>query len=327
MSRRLRVLPRGLHAKLALAFLLMSCVPLSVLLMVAGWFVFPYSQELFPWLSSFFIDPRTDPTGTTWWLWTVMGLTLLVSILGCAYLGMKIVEPLVQVSEKAKRLVEDPTYRGHVEEQDGELGDVARALNTLAGRVDHLLVLSQNGSTPSSEGLNAAKRTALLSSLGELNELMRKGTMLDALLTQLVERLAAIEEHMFGFLCLQPTDSFQICAHHAAGIEASKLKALVFESSSVTIDAGHPPTTETSRHLQDVLEASNVLMQPILFRGRPIGVLAIGNHESRYTFPREWQEFLKIFAGHISVAMEWDQLARKTPRDMMDRRPQGSENR
>ena len=114
LPSRFQLLPRGVQAKLTLAFILMSCVPIAMLVWIAAWYAFPYTRELFPALGRFIVDAQVDPTAATWWLWAVIALTILVATLGGVYLTMKIIEPVTRMSREAKRLAEDPTSEGEL---------------------------------------------------------------------------------------------------------------------------------------------------------------------------------------------------------------------
>lgn len=306
-----RLVPTGMRAKLIWAATLMSCVPLTVLIVFVGWFVFPYTREAFPWLERFFIDPRTDPTVGTWWLWAVLALTSLISLLGGAYLTAKIVQPVLRVSREAKRLADTPELTGEIPEQEDELGDVTRALNQLTGRIrENMQELKQFGERTNQINAEIHRRMTMLASLLQIGELIGKFTDLEAVLDLVVERLGTVEDQAFSFLCLQPTEGLNIVPRRGHQIDVESLAQCAFESFATVIDTVHHPT-EPARTLWEGLGRPNLILQPIPLRGQRMGMLAFGNRRAGYLFSPELIDFVSVFAKQISIALENELLLRK----------------
>jgi len=301
-----------MHAKLTWAFILMSCVPIGVLLFVAAGFAFPYTRELFPLLARLLVDPRTDPTGASWWLWAVIALTVVVATLGTVYLTMKIIEPVLQVSQEVKRLAENPSGEGVVTMQEGELGDLTNAVNQLTARIrTNMAELNQVGERTSQINLEIQKRMVILASLLQIGECIGSGKDLEAVLDLIVERLGSSEgPHAFSALCLQPHEVLRVTLRRAHQLDTKRLAQVVFDASSVRIDADHPPT-EASKVLWEALGRPNLVMQPVMLRSHVIGVLAIGNHRPSHVFTPELIELVSVFAKQTSIALENELLLSK----------------
>lgn len=306
-----QVMPTGLRAKLMWAAVLMSCIPLTVLIVFVGWFVFPYTREAFPWLERFFLDPRMDPAGGTWWLWGVLALTALVSLLGGAYLMVKVVQPVLEVSREAKRLADHPELDEAVPEQEDELGDVTRALNQLTGRIrESMQELKQFGERTNEINTEIHRRMTMLASLLQIGELIGKATNLEVVLDLVVERLGTVEDEAFSFLCLQPTEGLNVGLRRGHQIDVQALAQCAFEFSSVIVDAGHRPT-EHARPLWAKLGQPNLVFHPVQLRGQRVGMLAFGNRQPGYAFGPELVEFVSVFAKQVSIALENEFLLRK----------------
>ena len=308
---RFRLLPHGLQAKLTWAFILMSCVPIGMLLLIAAWYAFPYTREVFPVLANFMVDPKVDPTTATWWLWAVIALTIIVATLGSVYLTIKVVEPVLRMSQEATRLAEDPTTEGQVGEQEDEFGDLAKALNSLTGRIrDNMLELKTAETRTKQINIEIQKRMVILSSLLQIGELIGSGKDLDTVLDLIVTRLGTVEDHGFSFLCLQPHDGIQAALRRAHQIDVKRITQSVAVTSSVIIDAEHPPT-DTDRALWEALGRPNLVIQPVLVRQRILGLLAVGNHEPHYTFSPEMIDLTSVFVKQGAIALENELLLRK----------------
>jgi len=308
---RFQLLPQGVQAKLTLAFVLMSCVPIAMLLWIAAWYAFPYTRELFPTLGRFIVDAQVDPTAATWWLWAVIALTILVATLGGVYLTMKIIEPVTRMSREAKRLAEDPTSEGELGQQEDELGDLANALNSLTGRIREDMVELKGAETRTKQiNLEIQKRMVILSSLLQIGELIGSAKDLDTVLDLIVDRLGGVEDHAFSFLCLQPHDGLQVTPRRAYQLDVKRLTQSLAATSSVIIDAEHPPI-DTDRPMWEALGRPNMLMQPVIVRQRIMGLLAVGNHEPQYVFSPEMVDLVSVFAKQAAIALENELLLRK----------------
>ena len=79
------LLPSGIRSSVIWAFLCMSTVPLVMLMLIAGWFAFPYVREFYH-LERWF-PMIAASSQAMWWVWSLIFLTTLISLLGSAYLA------------------------------------------------------------------------------------------------------------------------------------------------------------------------------------------------------------------------------------------------
>jgi len=283
--------PTGVRAKLTWAFLLMSVVPLVVALLLAGWFAFPHSREAtqqrYPMLA--------DAFGVSWWLWALLALTVTIAVLGAIYLTVQIINPAL-----ASRATRPPDGRDDAD----ELSNLAGHLHQLTGRVRSTMAeLRQVGEQTAEINQEVQQHMVVLSSLLQIGEQISQGDDVESVLDLIVEKVSMVEPTLFGFLCLQPIDSLPVAARRAVKFDQEQLKQFVFESSSAVIDATRPPQRPMIE-LWEGLGRPNVVMQPVIVRHRPIGILAVGNFDAGYTCRPRLVETVSVFANQASLALE-----------------------
>lgn len=308
--RRLILLPKGIRSKLLWAFLLMSVVPLVMLFLVAAWFALPYVREFYH-LERWF--PLIDnPRDSTWWLVGLIGLTVAIALLGSLYLGMKVVEPVIHLSHKAKRLAEGHFDHELPVERDDEVGDLTSVLNQLTSRIrENMFELKQFGERTTQLNLEIHKRVVTLSGLLQIGELISNGAELNVVLDLMVEKLAQVDGQGFSFLCLQVLEDLPVTRYRASGIEVSQLKALAFEPTQTLIDSNHA-AAKPLHATWEQLDRPNLLLQPVLIRNHPVGVLGTGNRHAGYRWSPELVDLAAVFGKQVSIAIENELLLRKT---------------
>ncbi len=310
--RRLALAPSGIRSKLVWSFILMSAVPLIMLLLVAGWFAFPYVREFYQ-LERWF-PMITSPTTSTWWLMGVIGLTVFISLLGSAYLAVKLVEPVIYLSHEASQLAQgDFSHELKLEhEPKDELGNLTTALNQLTSKIrDNMVELKQFGERTNQINLEIHKRVIILSGLFQIGELISSGSDLNVVLDLLVEKLALLDEKSFSFLCLQPIEGLSLTLRRAHQVDVSKLTNLVMSSSQVLVDAHHPPPRDFAETWEE-LDRPNLILYPVMIRNRCFGILGVGNPNRDYVWSSEWVDLVGVFVKQASIALENELLLRKT---------------
>ncbi|MBI2885271.1 MAG: diguanylate cyclase [Candidatus Omnitrophica bacterium] len=309
--RRLGVVPQGIRLDVLCAFLLMSVVPLVVLLLVAGWFAFPSVREFYH-LEQWF-PLIASPSEATWWLLSILTLTMAISLLGSAYLAVKIITPVIHLSHHAKSLAAgDYDARMTDDARTGELGDLSAALKKLTSQIrTNMVELKQLGDRTTQMNFEINTRMVMLSGLLQIGELIGGGAGLDIVLDLVVEKLALLDPQGFSFLSLQPVEGLPVTLRRSHNVDLGRLTIPPPKPATVTIDAGHRPSAGLEP-LWKQLDGANVVLQPVFVRGKPVGMLGVGNRYPEFAWTQESVDLAGIFAKQISIALENDLLLRKT---------------
>jgi len=288
----------------------MSAVPLVMLLLIAAWFAFPDVRAFYQ-LERWFPLIAT-PTSTTWWLIGIIALTVFISLLGGVYLTIKIIEPVIQISHEATQLAKGEVGKELPVSRADELGDLTSALNQLTGRIrENMLELKQFGERTTQINLEIQKRVVMLSGLLQIGELISSGAELDVVLDLVVEKAALLDDQGFSFMGLQPIEELPITLHRAHGVDLKSVGSLWVDSAQAVIDAKNLPTPKLLSPWEQ-LDRPNLIVQPLLVRSRPVGVLGIGNRRHSYAWSPELIDLAAVFATQTSIALENEVLLRKT---------------
>jgi len=205
--RGLRMAPQGLRVKLTLSFILMSVIPLIMLILMAGWFGLPSVREFYQLERWFPIIENS--AAVTWWLIGLITLTACIAFLGSIYLTIKLITPVIRLSQEAKAIAATGEFDRQlpVSEDDDELSDLTAALNQLTSRIrTDMSELNKFGEKTNEMNLEINRRVVMLSGLLQIGELLGSGTELDVILELIVEKLALQEDQGFSLLALQPVE-------------------------------------------------------------------------------------------------------------------------
>ena len=307
---RAALIPTGIRLKLLLAFVLMSAIPLTMLMLLAAWFALPSARDFYH-LERWFPLIAT-PQEAAWWLFGVLALTVLVAFLGGLYLAIKIIQPVIDLSHGATQLAKGESNRPLSSGLGGELDDLSWAFNQMTTRIrDNMGELKQFGERSSQINLEIHKRVIMFSGLLQIGELVSRGGELDVVLDLVVEKLALLENRGFSFLCLQPLEDLPVTLRRGNGIDVDTLRSTIFDSVSTFIDAAHP-ASDTMRPTWEQLGRPNLLVQAVSVRQHVIGVLGVGNFDPDSQWSPEMVDLIAIFAKHASLAIENELLLRKT---------------
>ncbi len=309
--QRLIVLPTGIRLDLLTAFLLMSAVPLVVLLLVAGWFAFPNVREFYH-LERWFPLIAT-PSDSTWWLLSVLTLTMAVSLLGSLYLAAKIIKPVIHLSHHAQSLAAGDYDAAMTEEaRAGELGDLSAALNKLTSQIrTNMVELKQLGDRTTQMNFEINTRMVMLSGLLQIGELIGSGVGLDMVLDLVVEKLALLDPQGFSLLSLQPIEDLPLTLRRGHNVDLDRLTWPPPKPVPVMMDATHRPPTGLEP-LWKQLNQPNLVLHPVFIRGKPVGALGVGNRYPGFGWAQEFVDLTAVFAKQVSIALENELLLRKT---------------
>ena len=302
------MMPTGLRAKLAWAYIVMSVVPLVVLLLVAAWFAFPRVRDFYH-LDRWF--PLIASPDSAWWLIGVLLLTVMVSLLGGLYLTLKVVDPVIRLSRGASKLAHGDCNLALPAADQDELGELTRSLNQLTSRIrQNLVELKHYGEQTSHLNLEIHNRVLCLSGLLQVGELIGAGAPLDVILDTVTEQVASIDEQQFSFLLLQPLPELSLTLRRACRLDASRLSAMPCESIPTVIDAKHP-APDSVKAAWERLDRPNLILQPVLLHNRLVGVLGLGNRLADAAWPEELVDLIRLFVKQTAIAIESALLAQR----------------
>lgn len=297
--------PTGIRATLALGLLAMSAVPLLILLLLAGWFAFPSVREFYQ-LERWFPMIR-QPAEATWWLIGILALTILLAVLGMAYLAVTLIHPILRVHRGVQELARQGYHLDAPTSGADELGELSETLTQLMTRVRQELSIDDTAWGRNGHGKPAASLAGLL----RIGELISQGAELVSVLDRIVEEAAAMDPQAFSFLCLQPTPDVPCGARRAFRISIEQVSTTAFDAVPVLIDASHPPSP-AMHAIWESLGCPCLLLRPVMVRHRMVGMLGVGLPSASAHWPADAVDVVALFVKQTAIAIENERLLRET---------------
>lgn len=301
--KSLSLFHRGLREKLAVAFALMSVVPLLVLGYVVANYIFP----------------ERGPLGD---LSLVVGLAAFISLLGF-WVVKKLVAPVIRMAQEARGIAAgDWSGRVRIDSAD-EIGQLGAALNQITARVqENMSQLRTYGEQVRDLNLEINQRMIALSHLLQVSNLIGQSARLDEVMRFILDKLTHLEEAQLACLMdLSGEEDFVVrmaCGGEGVDEEpllhrrlrAPGLKRVLARKQTLVLDGRSADSTE-GKALRQFFGLPNVVVLPLSSAGQGHGLLVCGNAKPDFTFPQEVLDLLRVFAKQMGIAIENDLLQRK----------------
>jgi diguanylate cyclase (GGDEF)-like protein len=167
------------------------------------------------------------------------------------------------------------------------------------------------------------KRVVVLSSMLQMSYLIAQGAKLEEVLKLATEKSRLLANSDIAYLFFRERGEETFCMKAADGVSAKQLLKISIDSKDElfnrVISANKPLIIDSQnilpRNLITVLQErfnlNNTFALPVYLRGEVIAILGIGNTREAFTYRKEDEELLDIFAKQIAIAVENDILVRR----------------
>jgi diguanylate cyclase (GGDEF)-like protein len=301
----LSIINKGLRYKLAVAFSLMTVIPL----LSCAYIIYP---QIFP----------VKPSGANVDL--VLFLSLVISVLGLI-VARSIADSVVSLAMDAKKIAGGEYERRIPVSSDDEIGNLGQSINLMSQKIkSNLEELKGYGQSMKDINVEIHKKVLALSSLLQIGDVISSGTpQVDLLLSLAVEKAAGLFDSGYGVLYLARGNTGEFIAKTSHNIEKEKLGELVvrFGGGAVLDKAlqGRKPlkidgSTKITKELEEFRKACNVrniLAVPLGSDRAVFGLFVIGSRLSDFRYSADDVDLIAVFAKHITIAIESDVLNRK----------------
>lgn len=297
------LLPKGFKDKLAVAFGLMSVIPLLVLVYIVNTYVFPDAKQ-------------------------IGNVSLIVAIAGfIAMLGLAVtrgfVMPVIKLASEAQAIARGELDR-RVEVGSDEVGSIGSALNQITQRVrDNMAQLSSYGEQTKQLNLDINRRVLTLSHVLQVSNLISQSAKIDEVLTFILEKLTQIEEAELNCLleaaeggdeftvrACSGTDRGQTQALQGARFSSPWLRKVLSEGRVRVVDQGREQG-QALELLEKQFGMANAVLQPVITMRREMAVLLTANRKPGFTFREDSLDLLRVFGQQVAIAVENDLLAQR----------------
>jgi diguanylate cyclase (GGDEF)-like protein len=205
--------------------------------------------------------------------------------------------------------------------RDDEIGELGKALNQLTEHIkDNMDELKIYGERTKLINLQINKQVVVLSGLFEISNLITKNATLKDIFQITMSRLSQIANSSIAFVIFKTGDTFDIAAHYGLGVDvlgalkmpvnAYMLTPLLSLDTYLKSDNSSPPENRKAELLK-LLNAKNILIQPVVVQHMAIGVLGVGNSLDNFRYTDEDVELTSVFVKQLAIAVENDFLSKK----------------
>ncbi|MBI4355334.1 MAG: diguanylate cyclase [Candidatus Omnitrophica bacterium] len=314
--------PRGLTYKRAIVFCLMSGFPLLVMVLLAGLYIYPYTD----WLKPIFPIAQ-DPMASIKWVTLVIVLTMVVSLVGWVVF-MEIIAPIITIARETEIIAKGHIERDVTVKREDEIGDLSAAINTMTSRIrSNMEELKQFGDRTKELNLDIHKKILALSNLLQVGNLISQKTPMDELMPFAVQKLYQInEDDIIALLLMQPDAEHgqpELIVRATAGcpdrqtlilqslVTAPLFRQAVQSQTVQLIDQAHPAAEAESASVLERLGCTNLVLIPVTVKGKCFGLFVCLNTLAQRAFQDDYLEVVKVFAKQVAIASEHDFLVKK----------------
>lgn len=303
--KKISMINKGLRYKLAIAFSLMTVIPLLAFLYV----VYPL---IFPGVPSFV---HAD---------LVLFLSVLVSIMGLA-VAKNITDSVVSLSIEVRKIASGEYERKIAVDTDDELGNLGQSINIMTQKIkSNLDELKGYGQSMKDINVEIHKKVLALSSLLQIGDIISAGAaQIDSLLSLAVEKASALFDTGYGILYLARPEGGEFVMKTSYNIDKEKLEDLVLKKDGQgvfdrVLDSRNvlkiDRATKATKDIEDFKRSLNlrsILAIPLYSDKTLLGLFVVGNRLSDFTYSSDDIDLVSVFAKHVNIAIESDLLNRK----------------
>lgn len=304
--RKLSIINKNLRYKLAIAFSLMTVIPLLACVYSLGPYLYPGFQTV--------ADVNI-----------LMPMSVLIAILGLI-VARGIVNAVVELAMEARKIANGDYARKITVSTDDEVGNLGRSINIMTQKIKSSLdELKAYGQSMKEINVEIHKKMLALSSLLQIGDIISAETLqIDSLLELAVEKAASLFDTGFGILYMPVKEgsrdfvmktSYNISKENLPDVMVKKgghglLENVLEKRTILRID----DSAKASKELEDFKQGFNVknlLIVPICSDKAVFGILAIGNRLSDFKYTADDIDLVMVFAKHMTIAIESDILNRR----------------
>ena len=298
------ILPRSLARKLRVAFSLMSILPILLSVYLITVYVPPRDDFTFHFIGFFFIN-------------------VLISFSGF-FIIKDVIDRVLLVTGQVKMIAAgDMDRRIEVKLKD-ELAELSEALNQITQKVrTNMQELQVYGKQTDDKNTEVQRRLLILASVLQITSLISQRESLDKILQMIVEKARSIAFSDIAYLLVMDESSGALTVSKAYGMDVSGILDAKFpvpdslfidaghQDTARVIDAGNPGSPEQASVLEERLHLKNTAAIPVHLAGEIVAILGIGNRLEGFTYTKDDQSLLDVFAKQATIAMGNETLLRK----------------
>ncbi|MFH1857813.1 MAG: diguanylate cyclase [Candidatus Omnitrophota bacterium] len=302
----LSVRPQGMRYKLGIAFFLMSLIPLFVCVFFVLAYIYPETRYPFT------INANA--------ILTIVAITLAIALLGFT-LVRQMVDPVVNMSLKAREVAEGKFDATFDTSREDEIGDLSSALNRMASRIRETInELHAYGEKTKEINIEIHQKVLTLSNLLEIGNLVSAGAALEEIVKTISEKIGQLDVAASSFVYLLESPGV-LMRHHVNNLDPDALPVRIpfgtgvlgkvaSQGGELVADAYNAGGFGV-KELKYALHVNNLAVYPVTIRGSVVGLLGAGNSLDQFKYKPDDLETIKVFVKQLSLAVENDLLMKR----------------
>jgi diguanylate cyclase (GGDEF)-like protein len=303
--RDISIINKGLRYKLAIAFSLMTVIPLLSCLFI----IYP---SIFPTVS-YVVDTNL-----------ILSISVFIAVLGLT-VAKGITDSVVSLAMEARKIASGEYERKIAVSTDDELGNLGQSINIMSNKIKSSLdELKGYGQSMKDINVEIHKKVLALSSLLQIGDIITAGSVqIDALTALAVEKASGLFDTGYGVLYLPRMGGGDFIVKTCYNIEKERFDSLVLKRGGdgvlerllgsrniLKLDGGTRITKELDEFRRSC-NVKNMLAIPLYSEKAVLGLFIIGTRLSDLQYSQDDMDLIAVFARHITIAIESDVLNRK----------------
>ena len=245
-------------------------------------------------------------------VWATLVL-LLVILLGWLVI-FEVFSSIVRVYVHSKSALEN------IGEEAPEISDEVQSLETVINLLSDKVRTGfeeLRSFTQKTEELNreVTKKVLVLSAILQANDLFSKEAPAEEIIRFLGEHLKKLLESNACFCCLREESRGSLKNIFSSGLTAETINAFVIQRNAdlpqqmelVVIDANNK--AKDYRPWAEELGLTNMVIVPVMAKGKAIGMVGIGNGRENYSFTKDEIDVLNLFSQNVTLIWEHARLS------------------
>jgi len=303
--RKLSIINKGLRYKLAIAFALMTVVPLLACL-----------YTIYPYL---FAVPQNFVNANV-----VIVLSVIISMLGLI-IAKNITDAVVNLAMEARKIASGEYERKIAVSSDDELGNLGQSINQMTLKIkSNLDELRGYGQDMKDINVEIHKKVLALSSLLQIGDIISAGAaQIDSLLNLAIDKASSLFDTGYGVIYLSRDGAGEFIMKSSHNIDKERLEDLVLKKEGQSLlekalDSRNilqiDKATKSTREIEDLKKncnLRNLLAIPLYSDKVLLGLFVVGNRLNDYKYSSDDIDLVTVFAKHVTIAIESDVLNRK----------------
>lgn len=291
----------GLGYKLKIAFYLMSVLPLLICFYLISSYLLPI-------------------VGIKLNIMVLIGVSIFIASSGF-FVVRQIVSPIINISSRAKNVIDGNITYEIESERDDEIGDLENTLAKLTLRIKgNMQELKRYSEQTKEINLEINRQIVALSGLLQVSAFISEGEDINKVFDLIMEKMAQIGDSDSAFLLLQEEGDLRLKSAYGADVkgllnkrfkitEDNLFAKIIRQAGFFSLD-NNTLRSKAVAEFEQEFGVKNAFIAPVFVRNKIAALAGIANSRG-FEYKNENLKLINIFLKQITIAIENDMLMRR----------------